>query len=123
MQLPKDFREFIELMTSNGVRFVMIGGFALNLYCNPRATGDIDFFISADSENQHKLRKTLEQFGFGSTLPLGESPLLEEGQVMMLGRSPFRIDLLTKIDGVSYEEVESSKPFTSLTTDLASVGG
>jgi hypothetical protein len=58
MQLPKDFREFIELMTSNGVRFVMIGGYAFNLYSNPRATGDIDFFISIDIENQQKLRKT-----------------------------------------------------------------
>jgi len=44
MLLPVDFREFIELMISERVRFVMIGGYAYNLYRNPRATGDIDFF-------------------------------------------------------------------------------
>ncbi len=43
MQLPEDFKEFIELMNSQNVRYVMIGGYAYNLYRNPRATGDIDF--------------------------------------------------------------------------------
>lgn len=114
MQLPEDFREFIELMKSNGVRFVMIGGYAYNLYCNPRATGDIDFFISTDEENQKKLRKALEDFGFGSTLPDDDHPILRDGQVLMLGRSPFRIDLLTRIDGVEFEEVEQTRLWVKL---------
>lgn len=67
--LPPDFKEFIERMIANHVRFVMIGGYAYNLYRNPRATGDIDFLVSPDIENEARLRRTLTEFGFGSTLP------------------------------------------------------
>ncbi|MCA9127053.1 MAG: hypothetical protein KDB22_08205 [Planctomycetales bacterium] len=83
----------------------MIGGFALNLYQNPRATGDIDFLIETSVRNEKNLRTVLIEFGFGSTLPPPSSPLIEEGKILMLGRSPFRIDLLTKIDGVTFSEV------------------
>ncbi|MEO1616005.1 MAG: nucleotidyl transferase AbiEii/AbiGii toxin family protein [Planctomycetota bacterium] len=112
MQLPEDFKEFIELMNSLSVRYVMIGGYAYNLYRNPRATGDIDFFVACDAENESRVRSVLEQFGFGETL--GDDSLLSPGQVVMLGRSPFRIDLLTEISGVSFEEVESSAIVTEI---------
>jgi hypothetical protein len=107
MKLPADFREFVELMISNNVSFVMIGGYAFNLYGNPRATGDIDFFVSCDSGNELKLRQVLTDFGFGSTLPEGR-PLIEEGKLLMLGRAPFRIDLITRIDGVEFSEALAS---------------
>jgi Nucleotidyl transferase AbiEii toxin, Type IV TA system len=63
MQLPPDFREFIELMISNNVRFVMIGGYAYNLYRNPRATGDIDFLVAISDANEKSLRKSLQNLG------------------------------------------------------------
>lgn len=86
----------------------MIGGYAYNLYRNPRATGDIDFLVATTSENEERLRQVLSDFGFGSTLPAETTPLLEVGKVLMLGRAPFRIDILTNIDGVTFEEVEST---------------
>ena len=52
MQLPQDFKEFIELMISTNTRFVMIGGYTYNLYRNPRATGDIDFFDGANKNQE-----------------------------------------------------------------------
>ena len=106
MQLPEDFKEFIELMNSHSVRYVMIGGYAYNLYRNPRATGDIDFFVSTNDENEIRLRCVLDEFGFGGTI--GDEKLLLTGKVIMLGRSPFRIDLLTEVSGVTFEEVEAS---------------
>ena len=108
MMLPPDFREFIGLMISNRVRFVMIGGYAYNLYRNPRATGDIDFIVALDAENETSMRRTLTEFGFGSTLPPHSQKLLEDGKVIMLGRSPLRIDILTRIDGVDFAEVEET---------------
>lgn len=108
MQLPTDFKEFIELMIASNVRFVMIGGYAYNLYRNPRATGDIDFFVSEDSHNQQRLREVLNKFGFAATLPPPQQQLIERNSVLMLGRSPFRIDLMTQIDGVTFEEVENT---------------
>ncbi len=87
----------------------MIGGFAYNLYRNPRATGDIDFLLSLDLENESRLRQVLIEFGFGSTLPKPTESLLQDGKVIMLGRSPLRIDILTKIDGIDFSEVDSTK--------------
>ncbi len=86
----------------------MIGGYAYNLYRNPRATGDIDFFVSIDSENEARMRQALNDFGFGSSVPPQSQPLLVDGKVIMLGRSPIRIDILTKIDGVTFTEVEAT---------------
>ncbi|MEQ1827171.1 MAG: nucleotidyl transferase AbiEii/AbiGii toxin family protein [Pirellula sp.] len=111
MHLPQDFKEFIELMIASNVRFVMIGGYAYNLYRNPRATGDIDFFVASNLENENRLRKVLELFGFGSTLPPKTERLLNPRKVLMLGRTPMRIDILTKIDGVSFDDVEATAQF------------
>lgn len=86
----------------------MIGGYAYNVYRNPRATGDIDFFVASDEKNQGELRSVLQQFGFGSVLPPVGEPLIGKDKVLMLGRSPFRIDLLVSIDGVTFDEVEES---------------
>lgn len=60
MQLPADFKELIELMISANVRFVMIGGYAYNLYRNPRATGDIDFLLATDPDNDARLKQPLK---------------------------------------------------------------
>ena len=100
MLLPDDFREFIELLISEETRFVMIGGYAYNLYRNPRATGDIDFFFECSPDNEQRLRRVLERFGFGSARPPETKPLLQPGKILTLGQSPMRIDILTKIDGV-----------------------
>jgi hypothetical protein len=114
MQLPQDFKEFIGLMISMNVRFVMIGGYAYNLYRNPRATGDIDFFVATSDANEQAIRKSLIDFGFGESLPNTTTPLLVMGKILMLGRPPLRIDILTKIDGVSFEEVEATCRFIEL---------
>ena len=103
--LPADFREFIELLISEELRFVMIGGYAYNLYRNPRATGDIDFLLECTVDNEKKLRQVLERFGFGSVLPPPADRILSPGRILTLGRSPMRNDLLSKIDGVTFEEV------------------
>lgn len=114
MKLPKDFKEFIELMISESVKFVMIGGFAYNLYRNPRATGDFDFFLDATPINETRLRCVLEKFGFAEALPPDGEPLLKSGKIIMLGRSPFRIDLLNQVDGLTADEIFS----TSLTFEI-----
>ena len=86
----------------------MIGGYAYNLYRNPRATGDIDFFVAISDENEQLIRKVLTAFGFNESLPDSSKPILVSGKILMLGRPPLRIDILTKIDGVSFDEVEST---------------
>ena len=89
----------------------MIGGYAYNLYRNPRATGDIDFLVLNSEDNEARLRDVFEKFGFGSTLPPVGELLLVPKKVLMLGRIPMRIDVLTEIDGVTFEQVDVSTIF------------
>ena len=77
MELPQDFKEFIELLIGQNVRFVMIGGWALNFHAQPRVTGDIDFLFDIDLGNQAAIRNVLTEFGFGSALPPADIPLLK----------------------------------------------
>lgn len=109
MPLIPDLKEFIELLNSHNVRYVIVGGWAFNFYCNPRSTGDFDFFVSNDLENQQRLREVLIAFGFGDALPPLEEELLPGKRVLMLGRQPNRIDLLAHIDGVLFEEAWGEK--------------
>ena len=113
MHLIPDLREFIGLLTSESVRYLLIGGWAYNRYAEPRVTGDIDFFVSADPVNQEKLRTVLTQFGFGSVIPPPDRSLFEK-KILMLGRPPNRIDLLREISGLTFDEAWSDREFGTL---------
>lgn len=103
MALMRDWRDFIGLLNSESVRYLLIGGWAYNRYAEPRFTGDIDFFVAPEPENQAALRRALDAFGFGSVLPPEPAPVISGTQVLMLGRPPHRIDLLATISGVEFE--------------------
>ena len=103
MQLPPDFKEFLELAISANVRLLLIGGWAFNRYAEPRMTGDIDFFLDGSPETEKIIRGVLAEFGFGSVLPPTDVSLFIK-PILMLGHPPNRIDLLTKIDGISFEQ-------------------
>jgi predicted nucleotidyltransferase len=99
--LTKDFKEFAELLNSNGVEYLIVGGYALAAYGHPRYTGDLDFWIGCDPGNATRVLKALEQFGFGS-LGIAQTDLTTPERVIQLGFPPHRIDLLTSIDGVDF---------------------
>jgi hypothetical protein len=102
-KLPKDLREFIELLNSHEVRYLIVGGYAVAYHGYPRMTGDIDFFLEVSEENAAKLEAVLSDFGFGG-LGLTAQDFLEPGKIIQLGHPPNRIDLLTSISGVSFAE-------------------
>lgn len=66
MQLPEDFKEFLRLLNSVEVEYLLIGGFAVGYYGYPRATNDIDVWVARTESNAAKLVETLEKFGFGT---------------------------------------------------------
>jgi hypothetical protein len=102
MRLQKDLREFIELLNSTKVEYLLVGGHAVAYYGFPRFTGDIDFFVRHSEANLLRVQEALTAFGITSLAKqlVGCSP----GSIFQIGRPPHRIDLLTKIDGVSFEE-------------------
>jgi hypothetical protein len=97
--LSKDFREFIGLLNSHEVEYLVVGGYAVAMHGRPRHTGDLDVWVRRSPENAAKLTRALREFGLGA-LGLEEADFLKEEQVVKLGYPLFRIDLLTDIDGV-----------------------
>lgn len=103
MKLQKDLREFIELLSSSEVDFIIIGGHAVAFHGHPRFTGDIDFLVRSTPENAERIIVALKAFGFGE-IGLSSEDFTRHGSVVQLGRPPNRIDLLTSISGVDFEE-------------------
>jgi len=100
--ISKDFKEFIELLNANDVRYLIVGGYAVAVHGYPRYTKDLDIWIERSEQNAANLLKALVQFGFGS-LDVSADDFLETGQVIQLGYPPNRIDLVTDLDGLSFE--------------------
>lgn len=100
--LSQDFKEFIESLNANGVRYLVVGGYAVAVHGYPRYTKDIDVWIGSNPENAMRLIKAMEQFGFGS-LGLKETDFLDADQVVQLGYPPNRIDILTTLAGVEFD--------------------
>lgn len=103
MELNKDFREFIELLNVHNVRYLVVGGYAVNYYGYPRYTKDIDLWIWLNKENLEKLLLTLKEFGFDS-LNLTDDVLYDKSNIIQLGYEPYRIDLMMDVDGVDFDK-------------------
>jgi predicted nucleotidyltransferase len=99
--LNQDFREFIQLLNDNQVRYLVVGGYAVALHGYPRYTKDIDIWIELAQENATRVVEALEQFGFES-LGLKEDDFLVEDQIVQLGYAPSRIDIITTLPGVTF---------------------
>jgi hypothetical protein len=103
MILNENFTEFIRLLNKYQVRYVLVGGWAVIFEGYSRTTGDIDFFIEVEEENADKVMLVVKEF-MGSSIGFAKEDFLKEDNVIMLGRTPLRIDILTSISGLSFEE-------------------
>ncbi|MBN1587383.1 MAG: hypothetical protein JW937_08175 [Candidatus Omnitrophica bacterium] len=108
MELHPDFKELLELLNVHNVSYLVCGGYALAHHGYPRFTGDLDLLVESSSENAHRLMTALEAFGFGS-LGLSADDFSKPDTVVQLGVPPVRVDLITSITGVSWEEAWNSK--------------
>lgn len=108
MEIYPDFRELLVLLNRRKVEFVVVGGYALAFHGLPRYTGDMDLFIHATVENAERLLQALRDFGYPAKEVTPEE-FQQPGKVFMMGRLPVRIDFLTSIDGVSWEQAEKGK--------------
>ena len=103
IRLPPDFREFLLLLNSEGIEYLLVGGYAVGYYGYPRSTGDMDIWIAATPANAAALTRALERFGF-SAKTLSECLFLGENKVVRMGVPPVCIDLLTSVSGVDFTE-------------------
>ncbi len=103
MPLSRDLREFIECLNSNEVEYLIVGALAVSWHGFPRYSADVDFLIRPSPTNAARVLQALSQFGFGS-LDIPASDLTLTGKVIQLGYEPNRIDLMTSITGVSFDD-------------------
>lgn len=106
--LNQDFKEFVQSLNDNHVRYLVIGAYAVALHGYPRYTKDIDIWIDMTPENAANVVKALAQFGFGS-LNLQAADFLVPEQIIQLGYPPSRIDLITTPPGVDFETCYASR--------------
>lgn len=106
--VSKDFEELLAFLSARKVKALVVGGYAFSFHARPRYTKDIDIWIEPAPENVERLLQALDDFGFGS-LGLKVEDLSEPGQIVQLGFPPNRIDLLTSIKGLSFEEAWQSR--------------
>lgn len=122
--LNKDFKEFIELLLSNKVDFLVVGAHALAMHGRPRYTGDLDIWVCPEPANVTRLIHTLDAFGFAS-LGVEAQDFLEPQAMVQLGYPPARIDLLTAIDGITFAEAFANQvqfEFGDLNLPVISLG-
>ncbi len=108
MEVQKDFRDLLALLNDHKAEYMIVGGYALAFHGAPRFTGDIDLFVKPDPENARRILDALTDFGFGS-LDLDLDDFLHPNRVVQLGVPPVRVDLITSISGVTWEEADPSK--------------
>lgn len=102
-----DFTDFLNALAQHEVKALIIGAFAVAFHAKPRFTKDLDIFVESSPENAGRLLQAIDSFGFGA---LGLSAAdFAPGRVTQLGYPPHRIDLVTSIDGVTFDEAWASR--------------
>ena len=108
MEIQPDYKELLELLNAHNVDYILVGAYALAFHGAPRFTGDIDIFVKPDPENAERILAVLQEFGFGS-LDLDKSDFLQPDQVIQLGVPPVRVDLLTSLTNVPWQQAYLGK--------------
>jgi len=103
----QDWLEWLSCLNGRHVEYLLVGGMALAHHGIPRYTGDLDVFIRPTRENAERVLQALRDFGFGA-LEIGTADLASAGRVVQLGYPPGRIDLITSIDGVPWEDADGT---------------
>lgn len=102
IEFPRDFKEFLQLLNSKKIEYLVIGGYAVGYHGYPRATGDMDIWIDINDQNATKMVDALKEFGFDPP-ELKKEIFLKEQKVIRMGVPPMRLEILTSIDGVNFK--------------------
>src|SRR3989338_6895549 len=102
MLTSPDFKELLSVFKANSVRYLVIGGYAVMRYTEPRYTKDLDIWVAANEDNSKKIFKALKEFG-APLKNLSAGSFAEAGHFYQMGKPPFRVDIMMSISGVEFE--------------------
>ena len=108
IHLPPDFKEFLKLLDTHQVEYLLIGGYAVGYHGYPRATADMDIWIAMHPANSDRIVNVLKEFGFDFP-ELSPELFLKDWQIIRLGVPPVRIELATTISGVNFAECSAQR--------------
>ena len=111
--LPEDFREFLKLLNALDVHYLLIGGYAVGYHGYPRATADMGIWVAISQENASRLVQAFSQFGLNDP-NLSPDIFLEPGKIVRIGLPPMRIEVMTEIDGVAFDECYADRITTEI---------
>lgn len=113
LPLPPDFKEFLKLLDSEKIEYLLVGGYAVAFYGYPRPTGDLDVWIATSPQNATRMADALSKFGFAGA---GATPELFQtaNRVIRMGVPPVRIEVLTSISGVQFEACFGRRNITTI---------
>ena len=103
MLTSPDFKELLSILARHSVRYLVVGGYAVMRYTEPRFTKDLDLWISRDEDNAEAVFRALKEFGAPLT-GLTARDFTEQGYYYQMGKPPFRLDIMMSIPGVEFEE-------------------
>ena len=99
--LDRNFVDFLKLLNSHGVEYLVIGGYAVGYHGCVRATGDLDIFVGGSRKNAKKLVGVFREFGF-ATPELTEGLFMAPGKIVRIGVPPLRVEVMNQISGVFF---------------------
>lgn len=108
IQLPPDFRDFLKLLNTHRVKYLLVGGHAVNYHGHVRPTGDMDIWVAQQPENADKLVAVFREFGF-DVPELSREQFIHDHQLTRIGVSPLRIEVLTTLSGVEFDQCYRSR--------------
>ena len=108
IEFHPDFKDFLKLLNSCGVEYLIVGGYAVGIHGYPRATGDMDIWIAVDASNARKAATVLREFGMPEEL-ITDDLFLEIDKVIRMGVPPVRIEVITGASGVNFSECYSRR--------------
>ena len=103
----RDFAELFAALNQHGVRYVIVGGYAFTFYVKPRYTKDLDIFVEPGDENAKRVLRALDDFGFGALHLTTDA--FAEGQIVQLGAEPSRIDFITRLAAVTFDDAWATR--------------
>jgi hypothetical protein len=116
LQLPSDFKEFLKLLNSNNVAYLLVGGYAVSIHGYVRMTNDIDVWVRATQENAKRVVRALDEFGFGAA-PVSPDLFIRPNSIIRMGVPPLRVEILTSLSGVEFDACYAE----SITVDIEEI--
>ena len=108
MEIQKDYRDLLASLSAHGVECIIVGAYALAYHGAPRLTGDLDILVNMAGANPERVMAALGEFGFESP-DLAANDFRQPENVIQLGVPPLRVDILTTLTGVSWEQAWAGK--------------